>query len=594
MLQPFTRLGLTGLCLFGLACTGAISRGDQSSSSGPGNAGPGKGNSSPGNSGGGAQDPAVTNPPNAVNPMGLPSDDATVPGVAPLRRLTKLEYRNTVRDLLGLDSLPDAQIDAFSADQDSAASGFLRGAAVTAAPDARGILQAAEELGKAALGRMGELLPCSPLPTAAAEQDACADEFIAGFGRRAYRRPLTDAEVDELKALYRAQRQMDIAADFTQAVANVVSAMLQSPYFLYRWELGPNAPIRDGDLIRFNEHEMASRLSYLFWASMPDDQLFEAADSGKLGTPDGVAAEARRLLASPKAGAALTDFHLQWLNMVGLEDMPKDASLSDYTPEVGKSMVKETEAFVASVYQGAQADGKFETLLTSNRSFADANLAKIYGLSNVSGTGMQPVELDPAQRAGLFTQGTFLATKADAIESHPIKRGDTALAHLLCIKLEIPADIDVPPLPEPMAGQTTRERVAQHSEAACATCHKLIDPLGFAFEHYDAIGKYRTEDAGKPVDASGTLSLGNATVTFKNAVELMPQLAKSEEARDCMATHWWRYAMRRQDLASEKPSLELVAEAFKQSGYDLREMLVALTRTRSFSHRKPSAGEVMP
>jgi len=117
---------------------------------------------------------------------------------------------------------------------------------------------------------------------------------------------------------------MDIAADFTQAVANVMTAVLQSPCFLYRWELGPNDPIKDGDLIRFNQHEMASRQSYLFWASMPDDELFAAADDGKLGTSDGIAAEARRLLASPKARVALQDFTLQWLNMAGLADMPKD------------------------------------------------------------------------------------------------------------------------------------------------------------------------------------------------------------------------------------------------------------------------------
>jgi hypothetical protein len=373
----------------------------------------------------------------------------------------------------------------------------------------------------------------------------------------------------------------------------VIGAMLQSPYFLYRWELGPAPALRDGNLVRFNQHEMASRLSYLFWASMPDDKLFAAADGGKLGTADQIAAEARRMLADPRARAALNDFHLQWLRIGELGDLPKDPSLTDYSPEVAKSMLKETQEFIASVFQGPKADGKLETLLTSSSSFADGNLAKIYGLKNMQGTDMQPVSFDPAQRAGLLTQGTFLTAKADAIDSHPIKRGDTVLESLLCMSLEVPATITVPPLPEPQKGQTTRERVSVHSAAACATCHVLIDPVGFSFENYDAIGRYRTTEENKPIDASGSFSIGKETVKFKNALELLPAMARSQEVRDCMVTQWWRYALRRQELQSEDPSLTLVREAFRQSGNDLRELLVAFTRTRAFSHRQPSADEVL-
>jgi hypothetical protein len=204
---------------------------------------------------------------NPVNPMGLPSDDATVPGVAPLRKLTRVEYQNTIRDLLGVGEIPAARLAAISADQDSAGSGFTRGGSVTTPPDARALLQAAEDVATAAISRMGSLLPCSPLPTAPAAQDACADQFLPAFGKRAYRRPLTDGEVNDLKALYRAQRTPDVGADFPKAVANVIAAMLQSPYFLYHWELGPAAPIKEGNLIKFNQYEVASKLSYLFWST---------------------------------------------------------------------------------------------------------------------------------------------------------------------------------------------------------------------------------------------------------------------------------------------------------------------------------------
>jgi hypothetical protein len=531
-------------------------------------------------------------PPNAVPGTKLPSDEATIPGLAPLRRLTRFEYQNTVRDLIGVTTVPAARLATFADDTESLSSGFLRGGAVTAAPDARVLMLAAEELTTSIMQRVPMLVPCSPLPTAMAEQDACADKFITAFGRRAYRRPLTDGEVQDLRALYKAQRAPDIGAAFPQAIANLISAMLQSPYFLYRWELGPVPATKDGKLVRFNQHEIASRLSYLFWASMPDDRLFQAADTGKLGTADQIALEARRLLADPKARDALTDFTYQWLDIGGLADMPKDPSVKDYSPEVAQSMLKETREFVSSVFQGAKADGKLDTLLTSPSSFVDANLAKLYGLK-VTATDLQPVSFNAAERAGLFTQGTFLTVKADAVDSHPIKRGDAVLGKLLCTHLEVPADIMVPPLAEPKPGQTTRERVAAHGMALCATCHKLIDPLGFSFENYDTVGRYRTTEENKPVDASGVFTLGSDTIMFKNAVELMPKLAKSQEARDCMVTQWWRYALRRQEATSEDPSIKLVQEAFRLSGQDMRELLVAFTRTRAFTHRMPAADEVL-
>jgi hypothetical protein len=601
ILRPLTKLGLIGVALCGLGCSGAIP-GDHKPSNGqgggsdPGNPSdpskPGNGGSNPGNGGGSNPGNGGTTM-NPVPPAGLPSDSATVPGTAPLRRLTKLEYVNTVRDLLGFDAIPPARLAAFSADQESGGSGFVRGGSVTAAPDARVFLQTSEDLAAAVVPKLAGMLPCNPMPTAAAEQDDCADKFLAGFARRAYRRPLQDQELSDLKELYRAQRAPAIGSSFEKAIASTIGALLQSPYFLYRWELGPAAATRDGNLVRFNHHEVASRLSYLFWASMPDDKLFTAADNGKLGTPDEVANEARRMLSDPRARVALNDFHVQWLRIGDLGDLPKDPSITDYSPEVAKSMLKETEEFIANVFQGPKADGKLETLLTSPASYIDGNLAKIYGLKNVTGANMQPVSFDPAQRAGLLTQGTFLTAKADAIDSHPIKRGDTVLESLLCMSLEVPANITVPPLPEPKPGQTTRERVSVHSMAPCATCHLLIDPVGFSFENYDAIGRYRTMEENKPVDASGSFSIGKDTIKFKNAVELLPAMAKSQEVRDCMATQWWRYALRRQELQSEDPSLKLVREAFRQSGNDLRELLVAFTRTRAFSHRQPSADEVL-
>jgi hypothetical protein len=334
---------------------------------------------------------------------------------------------------------------------------------------------------------------------------------------------------------------------------------------------------------------MASKLAYLFWATMPDDQLFTAAESHGLETPDQIAAQAQRLLADDRAKQGLTDFHLQWSEIGDLLQIPKDESLTNYSQAVAQSMLDETRNFVSSLFAG-NAPATLSALLTSSQTVADANLAKIYG-TTVSGAGAQPVTLDPKQRAGIFTHLAFLTAKADTGDSHPVKRGDGILRRLLCMEFKMPDN--VPPVADSMpGGATTRERFSMHDQMPCATCHVLIDPVGFAFEEYDAIGAFRTLDQGKPVDSTGSVMLNNSTLKFANAVELMDELAKLPDVQQCMATQWMRYAMRRREVAGETPSLKVATDAFGKAGYDFKALLVALTRTRSFTYRSPSAGEV--
>ena len=267
--------------------------------------------------------------------------------------------------------------------------------------------------------RPASLVPCNPIPTAAAAQDTCADQFIDKFGLRAFRRPLSAAEKDGAEeAVQGPARRRTWAPPSSRPSAPWSAAILQTPYFLYHWELGPNAPLKDvkGDpkVARYNSYEMASRLSYLFWSSMPDDKLFEAAAAGKLNSPEEIGAEARRLLGDAEAKDAITDFHMQWLEVGGVADLQKDPSFTDYTPAVAQAMAREVAEFASSVFFGPKADGKLETLMTSPRSFVDAGLAKLYGVTGVTGTDMKEVDLSPANRAGIFTKGAFLATKADA------------------------------------------------------------------------------------------------------------------------------------------------------------------------------------
>jgi hypothetical protein len=523
---------------------------------------------------------------------GALSDDATVPGPALIRRLTRVEYDNTLRDLLGVTTSFSKD---FGQDSEAAGAGFVKGGAITGGDDARDFMGAAARVVEAIAPRLGTLLPCSPIPAAAADQDACATRFITQFGRRAFRRPLTEREAGLLHTLYTKQRSPEVSASFEDAMGALVGAMIQAPQFLYHWELGPNAPIKDGNLIRFGAHELASRLSYFFWASMPDEALFAAADANQLANPDQIARQAQRLLADDRARQGLTNFYLQWLEIGPLTQAAKDDTLKDFSPTVAQAMMDETRDFVGSVFTGAKGTGTLETLFTSRSTVVDASLAKIYGVT-VSGTGPQPATLNPAQRAGIFTQLAFLTAKADAGDSHPVKRGDAVLRRAFCVELQAPANLMIPPVDDPVpGGATTRQRFAKHDMSPCASCHVFIDPVGFAFENYDAIGAYRTTDQGKPVDATGTVKLPSGTeLKFGNAIELAAQLPRLPEVQQCVASQWMRYMLGRREVDGEAPSLKVAEDVFAKSSFSLRELLVALTRTRAFTHRTLSAGKVTP
>jgi hypothetical protein len=507
-------------------------------------------------------------------PSGSPA--ANAPGPAPLRRLSIREYNRTVRDLLGLGAVPPTD---FGIDQD--AGGFSVGAPVSTAVDAARLLEAADQLAAGAAARLAGLLPCAPAISDPAAQETCARQFLIQFGRRAFRRPLGPDEVNDLLAVYRSHRAPELGYLFADAIQAVVSAMLVSPQFLYHLELGAQAPVKEGGIIRFNAHEMASRLSYGLWGSMPDESLFKEADAGRLATPDQIEQQARRMLADPRAAEAIADFHLQWLDVDGLPAAPpKDPRFKDYTPALARAMLDETVSFATAAVLGGR--GGLEKLLTGTSISLDPALARLYGAP------------DPTQRAGVLTQASFLAMHADSGESNPVRRGAAVSRRLLCTEVEPPANMDIPQPQAPAPGLTTRERFAMHALNPCATCHQVTDPLGFAFESYDAVGAYRTTDQGKPVDASGSIRLASGELKFKNAVELARGLAQAKEVQDCLATQWLRYLLRRTERGGDQASLQAVSEVFRRSGYDLRELLVALVKTRAFTHRAPSPGEVSP
>ena len=527
-------------------------------------------------------------PPN----MTTPSGKINSAGPLPLRRLTINEYNNTLRDLLGAD-VPTIKVEGgFSGDQEVSSAGFLGGAVVGGADDARKFSKLADEIAAAVMPRLGQLMPqgCGS-PTGAAEQD-CAKKFIEEFGLRAFRRPLSDDEKGDLFALYTKVRGADIGLNHAEGVRTLISAMLQSPMFSYRWELG-GAPTRAGELVKLNDYEMASRLSYLVLASMPDNDLFAAAAAGQLSEPGQIAAQAKRLLATEKARIGLGEFVVQWLKVYSVPTLSKDETFTNYNPAVGAMMLKETGAFFAAIMQGT---GKFDDLFTSSSSFVDGSLAKLYGASNVTGTELRQAALNPAQRAGVLTHGSYLAGHSDTATGNPIHRGLLLLEKVLCQTITPPADFVPPPVKDLAPNISNRKRFEEstQTQAQCLGCHKLINGAGFAFENYDAVGGWIDMDAGMPVDASGKFPFAAGEVSFRNAVEFSKAIASSDEARNCFTKQFLEYSLRRPLDQKEEGSVEAITNAFKGAQYDLKELLVATTKTTAFTHRQPLAGEGQP
>ncbi len=506
-----------------------------------------------------------------------------MPGPAPLRRLTQAQYDNVVRDLLGDTSQPgrtfpaDATVGEFSNNATTLVVSPLLAQAYEAA---------AESLSGVAITDDATLLPCSPQKDG---EDACARAFIASFGKRAYRRPLAQSEINTIFVLYAANRD---SADFNNGIRAVIELMLQAAPFLYQVEAGDAAKATDG-VAPLTSWEMASRLSFFLWGSMPDDALFAAAQADQLQTPEQVEAQARRMLGSPKAHDATADFFSQWLHLDGLYGATKDPTLyPQYTDAMRASMQKETLAFTDWVLW--QSDGRVSTLLTAPVSFLDANTSTLYGL-NVTSTTPMKTPLDPKQRAGILTQPSVMAVFAKPNQSSPVTRGKWVRERLLCQRVPPPpSNVNIIP-PEVKSGQSTRQRFAQHdADPACAGCHKLMDPIGFGFEHYDAIGRYRTMDQGLPVDATGAVSTSDVDGAFDGVPALASMLAGSKQVTDCVSVEWFRYAFGRGETPDDECSLGSVKDAFAKGNYDMKELLIAMTRTAAFRYRPISVGGGKP
>ncbi len=519
---------------------------------------------------------------------GAPGGEAVLPamgdrpGHVPLRRLTRVEYSNTVRDLFGATGDPGSAI---GLDEDE--GGF---ASNSKAPLKELLIeryqQLAEEMAAAATtaATLPKLVSCAP---ATGTEAACADDFIRRFGKRAYRRPLVDEEVARYRDVFAVGKEP--MGNFSGGIALVLSTLLQSPNFLYRAELG-NMAAAEKDGLPLTAYEVATRLSYAITASTPDDDLLAVADTGKLKTPDEVAAQARRLWTSAKARGGIVSFFEQWLDLDDLPSLEKDPkAYPEFTTNVRTAMRDEIDTFAYTLaHEGA---GQLDTLLTAPYSFPRDPLFPLYGVvkPTVATPALAPPRMDfPAgQRAGLFTLAGVMAKHGHADQSSPIGRGLLVLKKLLCTTPPPPPPNVDTTVPKADASLTTRARFERHRESPeCAACHALIDPLGIPFEIYDGIGRYRTRDGNLPVDPASKLSgTAGSDGPIKDATDLMQRLSGAAEVRRCVARQWLRYSLGRWDGEDDEGAITAAVGAFGRANYRIADLVVGFASTRSFRYR---------
>jgi hypothetical protein len=520
--------------------------------------------------GSGADGPGGGTGGGGVNPTAC---DTPAPPKAPLRRLTRFEYNNTVRDLAKVTDSPAQHFP-----PEKLGSGFGTDASQQSASTAliEKYFDTARSIAAALTSptRIGELAPCAAAP-AAAEEAACARSVIESFVPRAFRRPLEAGEADGLAELF--QKLRGAGNSFTSSVAAVLEATLQSPEFLYRPELGKPLPGR-ADLKQPTDHEMASRLSYLFYGSMPDDELLVAASSGQLSTVEGVRAQAERMLKDDKARDVVRFFFDSLLPIQALGSLTRTENYGGFTQEIGHLLRQETQTFLQDqVFNG----GTWPAALTAPHTFLNEKLAAFYGIPGVTGDEFQKVSLDGVKRGGLLTQAGVLSGPIHSDPNNPVVRGVFILDKLMCLHISPPpASLGNIVPPDPALGGTARERYTAHSaDPKCAGCHKTIDPIGFALENFTSVGQWQDTENGKPIDVTvDSPELGK----FAGAVELGARLAESPAALTCFATNWANFAYGRSAEEQDACTMSQLQTTFQSSGYTIKELLLGLTQTNTF------------
>jgi len=501
----------------------------------------------------------------------------TVSASSAYPRLSHRQWALAAQDLLQLDSAPD--VSGFANDA-PAATGFDNNGGQLEVSQAlwQDYQSVSEALAAKVAGDSALLAKITPagLP---ASGDARAQAFVSSLGERAFRRPLTSAESSAFVALFKQGPSLYPGRDELSAGAEItLQALLQAPGFVYRQELG-GAPGKDG-VATLSDHEVAARLSFMLWDSLPDSQLTAAAKAGKLHEPAQIAEQARRMLATPRAAEKLVEFHRQLLELRHYDTLHPQGQ-----PEtIGAALRTETERFVRAVV--VDDKGGYADLLRASFSFVNKDVASLYGLSGSYGSDFVRAELNPEQRAGLLTQPGFLIYRSG--DTAPILRGVFINDKLLC------ADLPPPPVftPPKMSGTTRREKV--NSITGMGTCGegchaRVINPAGYPLEYFDNLGRYRSEDNGKPVDGSASYGFSEGTESYDGPVEWARVIAENRQAHECYVRHWLEFGFGRAYAAGDAPLVKRVAAASLDDHSSVQELITLLVQSPSFRSRKSEA-----
>lgn len=494
------------------------------------------------------------------------------PADARLRRLLSWQYQNAIGDILGSDAA--AVVDP---PDDVPLNGFVSvgSATLSLSPvDIEKLELSAYAAAQAAVH--GEALQSWRVCAPTAFDDAtCATQIIASVGRRIFRRPLTDDELARWTAI--ATQASAAYGDFEMGLEFAIAGMLQSPHFIYLVEVGVEV---EGATRRLSGFELAARLSFFLVGTTPSDALLDAAAAGELDTRDGVRIWAQTLVDDPAAPDALRHFFEEKLGLAALPSISRTGA--GYGDSIKAAMRDETLLFIDDVIWTRNADAR--ELFTSDATFLNDELAGFYGLPLPGqGPAFVRVTLAPTtRRAGLFTQGAFLSRFAHENRSAPTLRGKFIRESVMCQAVPAPPDDVNTVLPEPTANdlpQTTRERMSAHvSQESCAACHLSMDPLGFAYEEFDQVGRYRTHEEGLPIDAATDVD----GVPVNGPAEMARALADYPDVPACLVKNLFRHGTGHLEEIGEDPSLALISIAFEDSGFRLKDALLEIALSDGF------------
>jgi hypothetical protein len=504
-----------------------------------------------------------------------------------LRKLTNSQYNNTVRDLLGDLSAPASQFP-----PEDFVNGFTNQyEAQNFSPMlAEAYNHAAGQLAAVAFrhGDEHHLIPCKP-------SVACRAEFVRSFGQKAFRRPLDASEVGRYQLLFARD------GDFMKGAQLVVEAMLMSPKFLFRLDATPSAALRP--------YATASRLSYALWDTMPDDGLLDAAKRGELSTADGVAKVSRKMLQDPRAHQALDEFVAQWLRFDRVLTTVRDRRrYSEFNRETAIAMTEEAKLFISELVWNNR---NFMEAYTADYGFANSELAAIYGIPAPAKEFDKVTFLPQSERSGLLGQTLFLTLTSKPDDTSITARGLFVRNQFLCQSVPPPlpgVDTNLPESTEANP-KTNRQRMLAHeSNPVCASCHSLVDPIGWGFEKFDAIGKRREKyvltfgggrggggggrrGGGKSVsldmDTLGQVA-GIPESSFSSPKELGVILARTPQCQECVIKQYFRYLAGRQESPADQPMIDRVMDDFRKSGFHFQDMMVSLIGSREFPNTQRS------